>query len=184
MKKLMLLLVPFMMYGCCVLSQVPPQTLYVDQNCQATLPDYTQIVIASDNCGEVTLYQTPEPGTIYGVDNPSFDVIVQGVDRFGLVSELIIPVTLIDTIPPVLEWPEGQVAMNDTGVINLWKNFEAAVKVQGIAKWMADVGGNYSWKPDSLQFANDTVEYNLRFFTNVIEITEDEYQEYLTYTNQ
>ena len=180
MKKLLFLL-PILLCGCsCLLSQIPPQTIYVGENCQGVIPDYRPIVIATDNCEGLTLEQNPLPGTILGVNNPAVDVEIVGTDAFGNVSNtLTVPVILIDTIAPVLSWPIGQVAMEEKAVLDLYRNWEAAVKVHGIAKWIYD----QSWT-QGLPFA-DTLQMmeSLKTFTHSITLTDMEYSEFLTYMN-
>ena len=179
MRKLIFLL-PFLFCSCaCLLSQVPPQTIYVDENCEGVIPDYTLIVIASDNCSPVVLTQEPEPGFVLDVNTPTKDVIITGTDEFNNIATMIIPVVLIDTIPPILEWPEGQVAMGEDGVVQLYENWVAAVKVNGLAKFIYD----QSWT-QGIPFADTAFIMNqLHYFTNIIELTDSEYSEFEEYAN-
>lgn len=159
----------------CVLSQVPPQVVYADSaNCEAALPDYTPIVVASDNCGEVALSQDPLPGTVLSPANPYIDVLITATDEAGNAAFLNISVSLVDTIPPILEWPEGVASMSPDDVVKMYGTWEQAVKGYGIAQWIYDM----SWKPDTLQFANDTVYNNLYFFHHTIGLTVEEYNEW------
>jgi hypothetical protein len=178
MKKFLLAVLPMFLYGCCALSQIPPQVVYVDQNCQAALPDYRLSVVASDNCGDVTLMQFPEPGTILGADTPALDVTIQGVDRFGLITEITVPVTLIDTIPPILEWVQGVAQLSSEDVTQAYRNWEQMVKYHGIAEWIY----NRQWVPDTLILPPE-VEQSLWYFSNTIALDSTEYAEYLTYIN-
>ena len=190
MKKLLFLsLVAFLSSCACVLSQVPPQTLYVNQNCEGILPDYRTKVLVSDNCPSgYVLTQTPVPGTVLTVLNPSATVVITARDAFGNISlPLNIPVTLVDTIKPILSWPIGQANMTDQDAVYLWQNWVAAIKVHGIAKWMYD----RKWT-QGLVFAESYtdscgvvhplhVEDNLKYFTNVIKLTDEEYAQYVNY---
>ena len=176
MKKLLfLLLIP--LFGCtCVLSQIPPQVIYVDENCQGAIPDYTLIVIASDNCGDVVLTQDPLPGTIMDINNPIENVLITATDLQGNYSQLSVVVTLVDTIPPILEWPAGQIAMGSAGAGYLWENLLAKVDAD-IAHFMYDRS-----RTQGMPFADSTqIEENLHWFTFNHRLTDDQLQEYIQY---
>ena len=181
MKKIVYLIgVLILASSCtCVLSQIPPQTVYADVNCEALLPDYTPQVMASDNCGQVVLTQSPEAGTLLTADSPALDVTITATDQFGNEAYLVVPVALIDTIPHILEWFEGVATLDEEDVVNAYMNWEQMIKVHGIAKWIYD----QSWKPDTLEFA-EGVEEQLWYFTHSIALDSTEYQEYLSYKNQ
>lgn len=178
MKKILLIVVAAIFTSCsCLLSQVPPQTLYVDANCEARLPDYTLIVTATDNCGDVVLTQLPAPNTLLDVTNPAMEVTVTGTDVFGNRSQLKISVTLIDTVPPILNWPAGQIAMGEKGAIDLYKNWKEAVKVYGIAHWIHD----QRWT-QGMAFADTArILASLKTFTHAITLTDEEYADYVSF---
>lgn len=180
MKKLFLLMAAALFTGCsCLLSQVPPQVIYVDSNCEGRLPDYTKVVQASDNCGDVVLTQMPAPNTLLDVQNPAMVVTVVGTDRFGNKAQLLINVTLVDTVPPVLNWPVGQIAMGEQGVTNLYRNWVDAVKVYGIAHWIYD----QRWT-QGMAFADTArIMDNLQYFTHIIKLDSTEYRQYESYMN-
>jgi hypothetical protein len=143
------------------------------------LPDYRTKVIVSDNCpAGTTLTQTPVAGTILGVLNPSVNVVITARDAFGNVSKpLNIPVVLVDTIAPILSWPIGQANMSEQEVIYLYQNWVAAVKVSGIARWMYD----RRWT-QGFAFADTArIEESLKYFTNIIKLTDEEYSQYVNY---
>jgi hypothetical protein len=178
MKKLVFLLC-FAFCGCtCMLSQVPPQTIYTDASCQGVLPDYTKIVTAVDNCGTVTLTQAPAAGFVLTVANPVQKVTVTGRDQFGNTSRMTIDVVLVDTVPPVLNWPAGQVAMTDAEMMYLYQNWESAIKVHGIAKWIYD----QRWT-QGIPFADTTrILESLKTFTHAITLTDAEYAQFVAFT--
>lgn len=178
MKKIFIILVAAMLTSCgCLLSQVPPQVIYVDQNCQGRLPDYTKVVTASDNCGTVVLTQTPAANTLLDVATPAMVVTVTGTDRFGNRAQIVINVTLVDTVPPVLSWPAGQIAMGEQGMLNLYKNWEAAVKVHGMAQWVYD----QRWTQGMPLADTARIMESLKYFTNVVKLTDAEYTQYVNY---
>lgn len=87
-----------------------PIDLFVDNNCEALLPDYTGLAVTSDNCsGVLTVIQNPVPGTIV---TPASDVIVflDVVDEFGNSSQCQFTQTVFDDIDPVITCPGDQVA--------------------------------------------------------------------------
>lgn len=180
MKKLLILLAAISFTSCkCVLSQVPPQVIYADADCQAQLPNYLEQVVASDNCELFAVTQTPEPGYVLDAQNQIVNVTIRAEDVFHNSTEMTFSVTLLDTIPPILEWPEGPVSMTDEDVVNLYRNWEAAIKVHGIAKWMY----NQSWT-QGLEFADSTVVDRLRYFNNTIMLSDEEFAEYVSYIEQ
>jgi hypothetical protein len=173
-----------------MLSQIPPQTVYAGAGCTAPLPDYRNKVVASDNCiGTIVITQTPIPGTMLTATNPAVTVVLTAKDAFGNTSKpLNVSVTLIDTIAPILTWPVGQINMTDQDLINVYKNWEAGVKIHGIAKWMYD----RKWQ-NGLVLADTTIidscsiahriypEGNLKYFTNIVKLTDEEYAQYISY---
>jgi len=178
MKKLLGLALSIALVSCTCLSQIPPQVLYVDNNCEAFLPDYTTQVVVTDNCPEgIVINQTPKAGTALTVSNPSVDVEIIAIDAFGNISDkLIISVTLTDTIAPILSWPIGQINMKESDVINLYNNWIAAVKVHGAAKWIYD----QTWT-NGYAFADTAnILEGLKTFTHSITLTDEEYSEYLS----
>ena len=105
MKKLLILLVAVAFTSCkCVLSQIPPQVIYADADCQAQLPNYLEQVVASDNCELFAVTQTPEPGYVLDAQNQIVNVTIRAEDVFHNSTEVTFSVTLLDTIPPILEW--------------------------------------------------------------------------------
>ena len=88
-----------MLYGCMMIAQIPRQYVYVDQNCEAALPDYSDLVVVYDNCGTYTLEQDPAPGTMI-----SGEVIVTftATDAVGNTANATFPVSILDTIPPTI----------------------------------------------------------------------------------
>ena len=103
MKKILFLLLTVLLSSCtCMLAQIPPQYIYINENCQAVLPDYLTRVTASDNCVLAHLIQIPEAGTILTSENVVTDVQIRATDNTGNHTSINFNVILIDTIPPVL----------------------------------------------------------------------------------
>jgi hypothetical protein len=85
------------------LSQLPIQTIYVGESCEAALPDYREAVIARDNCGITSLLQSPLPGTMLDANNPYVSVTIVATDISNNKSSVNIDVVIVDTTPPIME---------------------------------------------------------------------------------
>ena len=76
-----------------------PQDLYLDLNCQFLLPDYSGLIITSDNCTNIpTLNQIPLPGTLVTSNSTVF---FTSTDASNNSSQCSFIVNLIDTINPI-----------------------------------------------------------------------------------
>ena len=122
MKKIAILLGIVAMYSCTcqiAISQVPPQYLLVDENCQAVLPDYTtaEYITVTDNCGVKSTVQTPDPGYVLNAVNQTVTVVIRATDNFGNFSETSFTVTAKDEQPPVIK-PTGKLVADNWNVIN------------------------------------------------------------------
>lgn len=101
MKKMILILFAAIMTSCtCVMSQIPSQSLYVDQSCGAALPDYRLRMTFTDNCQIDTVEQTPTPGS--WLTQRYNTVLIRAIDNFQNHTDVLFSVELIDTIGPAL----------------------------------------------------------------------------------
>ena len=73
------------------------QTLHADANCEATLPDYSAQVTASDNCPGVGLSQSPPAGTTI---NATTTVTFTATDASGNTATCSFEVSIVDVTPP------------------------------------------------------------------------------------
>jgi len=103
MKKVLIVLMAVLTSCGCVIGQVPPQYLYVDETCSAALPDYIPKLKFSDNCAIDTVEQMPAAGTWLTSFNPTITVLIRAKDVFGNKTDMMFNVTLLDTIPPTIE---------------------------------------------------------------------------------
>lgn len=83
-------------------------TLFLDENCQIIVPDFTATVSASDNCtptNELIITQDIPAGTVLsgGIPGTAYTVTVTVYDESGNETSCPILLTLVDSIPPVLE---------------------------------------------------------------------------------
>ncbi len=102
-----------------------PQTVNLSANCNATLPDYRNLLTVSDNCstpGTLIITQSPAAGTTItgtGTMTVSFTV----TDASGNVSTCSITVTKRDVTAPVIVCPQPVVVNNDPNVCGAVVNY-------------------------------------------------------------
>ncbi len=102
-------------------DQTPPsiscpstQTLVLNASCSALLPDYTALAIASDNCGAVTVTQSPAPGTtVSGVGTTV--VTLTATDGSSNTASCSFDVSRVDQTPPSISCPSTQTLVLDAG---------------------------------------------------------------------
>lgn len=182
MKKILLLMSLVIMTSCgCLLSQIPPQTIYVGAGCEAPLPAYQNVVNVSDNCpGGLNFTQIPAAGTLMNVSNPLLNVELFAVDAAGNKSNtLIIPVLLVDTVAPILEWPIGQIAAGERQTGYLWQNTLASVKANGIAPWLHNMG----WTQGLALADTAMIMEQLHWFFFSVRLSDEELDEYEAYVD-
>lgn len=76
-------------------------------SCQAAIPNYAAASTASDNCGNVTVTQSPAAGTLVGTGSTT--VTVKATDSAGNFSTDDVVFTVSDTTAPVLTCPANVV---------------------------------------------------------------------------
>jgi len=119
MQKLFTFLIALSLTSCMCLSQIPTQYAYIDDSCSAPLPDFTGIVVTSDNCDVPIIEQTPNPGTILF---SSTNVEIRAIDGTGNERSISFDVVLIDTIPPTIQLnPEWSYTPKEVG--NMYRTF-------------------------------------------------------------
>ena len=152
MKKLLFLLSIVLLSSCsCLMSQIPPQYLYVDQSCGAAMPDYLTKIRVTDNCEIDTVWQSPTFGT--WLTAPANNAMIRAIDKFGNHTDVLFTVFLLDTIPPVIT-ADTTMLVNAYGHIdNLYNTAERMLARQ---VWFEE-----SQAPDSLitdeDFCNSTL---------------------------
>lgn len=100
MKKLIILLSIVLSSCSCLIGQIPPVSLFVDETCGAAMPDIRPMLEWRDNCGIDTVEQTPTPGT--WLTERYNTVHIRAIDKFGNYTDALGSVELLDTIPPEL----------------------------------------------------------------------------------
>jgi len=167
MKKVLLLFtLGFLLYGCGCLAQIPPQYVYVDENCTGVLPDYLDLVVVSDNCEVVNVTQLPVPGQLL---SSTTMVEIQAIDAAGNTSSVFFNVILLDTIPPSIQLNPAWPGYTDTEVGDMYKTFYGWVQIKGV-----EINEQYAGKPYYVP-EWDTVFYTdtFKIFQNTIPIPEE-----------
>lgn len=151
MKKAIFLLSVIVMTSCtCIMSQIPPLTLYVDETCGAALPDLTPRVTFTDNCGPVTLDQTPSPGS--WLTEKYNTVRIRATDNFNNYTDILVSVELIDTVPPEFVSFDSTLIASEYDKIN--SLYDQAERMMANMDWWT------TW-PDSLYSYEDYANYYL-----------------------
>ena len=154
MKKLILILFAAIMTSCtCVMSQIPSQSLYVDQSCGAALPDYRLRMTFTDNCQIDTVEQTPTPGS--WLTQRYNTVLIRAIDNFQNHTDVLFSVELIDTIGPALvRWDTTLITDAFGKISTLYNVADRMLAYEEM--WFDD---NFDWAaagiPDSLQPTNE-----------------------------
>lgn len=104
-------------FSIAVIDIVPPviscpndSTLFLDANCELSLPDFGSEVTVTDNCDatvNLALSQSPAIGTVLSSANTIHTVTYQATDLTGNVGNCNFQLTLIDTIFPQLVCPSN-----------------------------------------------------------------------------
>jgi gliding motility-associated-like protein len=86
-----------------VITSCPPnQNEFLGASCKYTIPDYTALLVGTDNCGSFTVSQTPAGGTDVSTNTT---VTLFADDGNGNVSSCSFDVLLSDTISPTITCP-------------------------------------------------------------------------------
>lgn len=127
MKKTLITLIAMVLFtSCCFTQIIPTQYAYVDDSCSATLPDFTSIIDATDNCGVADITQLPAPGlTIFNTTVVELVVI----DLAGNDISTSFEVVLLDTIAPTIQLREGW-AYTDKEVGDMYRTFVGWIQLQ------------------------------------------------------
>ncbi len=116
-----------------VTSTHPDQTIYLNEECTAVIPDYTDDVVAMDNCdANLKITQTPAPGTEFSLSSSqpfkktkrkdiARNVVLSIEDDATNVTEITFNYSIADNTPP-----EITSTINDQ-VLNADENCEAVL---------------------------------------------------------
>ncbi|MFZ6053482.1 HYR domain-containing protein, partial [Halocola ammonii] len=112
----------------------------VDANCEFSIPDYTSLATATDNCDAgVTVTQSPAAGNTLSGAGTTQTITLTATDNAGNTTTCTFDITLIDTIDPVITCPGDQTASADanceftmadyTGMVTATDNCDSSVDV-------------------------------------------------------
>ncbi|MDG1333072.1 MAG: HYR domain-containing protein [Crocinitomicaceae bacterium] len=93
-------------------------SVYVDNSCDALLPDYTSFVASADNCStpaNITHSQTPIPGTVINGSNVVTPIIMTATDESGNSATCTFNMTTIDTMVTTITCPPDTNLVVDNG---------------------------------------------------------------------
>jgi gliding motility-associated-like protein len=86
-----------------IITSCPPnQNEYVGVSCKYTIPDYTGLLVGTDNCGSFTVFQTPVGGTDVSTNTT---ITLTADDGNGNLSTCSFDLLLSDTISPTITCP-------------------------------------------------------------------------------
>ena len=129
MKKLLVLFVlGFLLYGCGCMAQIPPQYIYVDSACVGVIPDYSNLIVVTDNCEVAYITQTPAPGTTIAITT---QIQMEAVDMIGNTSSVYFNALLLDTIAPLIQLNPAWTGYTDQEVGDMYKVYYGWVQGKG-----------------------------------------------------
>ncbi len=91
----------------------------VGAGCMFTIPDYTGLATATDNCGTVTLTQNPSPGTIVGT---GITIITLDASDGSNTTSCTFMLTVEDTTPPLVVCQDITVQLDSAGLATITSN--------------------------------------------------------------
>jgi hypothetical protein len=149
MKKLIILLSIIVLSSCsCLIGQIPPVSLFVDESCGAAMPDLRPMLRWQDNCGIDTVEQTPTPGS--WLTEKYNTVHFRAYDNFRNFTDVLGSVELLDTTPPEL------VGVDSTLITQVYKNvtslYNAADRLLALNEmWFDDT---FPWDDVEFQYVD------------------------------
>lgn len=132
----------------CLMSQVPPQYLYVGADCGAALPDYLPMIRVTDNCQVVSVEQTPSRGT--WLTTPTTTVLIRATDNFNNFTDMMFTVTLLDTVPPQITIADSSLITSAFDKMNTMYN--AADRILAFQDMWFD--NNFPWETVEIQYTD------------------------------
>ena len=104
------------------LSDVADFEENLDTNCEFSIPDYTALTTATDNCGIPTVSQTPAVGTIINGHNTVQTITLTADDGNGNTTATNFNITLIDSIAPTAITQNITVQLSNDGFATITAN--------------------------------------------------------------
>ena len=113
-----------------VISCPNDTNIYADASCEATIPDYSGVIVAGDNCtsaGLITITQIPAPGGTLSGLNANQLITITADDGIASTSQCQFTVNLIDTISPSVTCPWTQTLNGDINCLAAVPDYSALI---------------------------------------------------------
>jgi hypothetical protein len=102
-RGLYLISILILVANTCIFAQDPEETIFVNDQCIAILPDYSNSVIAFDNCTDVVVSQIPEPGIVLTPSETPYNIEITAEDAYQNKSTITLNLYVLDTIGPIIQ---------------------------------------------------------------------------------
>lgn len=163
MRKLLLIFAATILSGCCIISQIPTQYVYLDTACVAILPDYKDMVVVTDNCRVETVTQTPSPGSQI---SETATVTIQAADWFGNSTDITFNVLVLDTIAPTIQLDTTWTGYTDQEVMDMYRTFYGWVQ-WNVGKFVEVLPAFDTIAVRRLIFNGDTLSHEVIFNNSI-----------------
>ncbi|NDV17028.1 T9SS type B sorting domain-containing protein [Muricauda sp. TY007] len=91
----------------------------LNASCDFTVPDYTGLTTATDNCGTVTVTQSPIAGTVISGHGTLQTITLTADDGNGNANSTTFNITLVDITEPTITTQDVTIQLNDTGLASI-----------------------------------------------------------------
>ena len=91
----------------------------LDASCNFTVPDYTGLTTATDNCGTVTVTQSPIAGTVISGHGTVQTITLTADDGNGNTDSTTFNVALVDITEPTITVQDVAIQLNETGLASI-----------------------------------------------------------------
>jgi hypothetical protein len=153
MKKIFLLLT-LVILGFNCLAQLPTQYIYVNDSCEAIIPDYLApgYFVISDNCDLGTVTQTPIAGTVVSTTTI---VTIDALDLSGNPASESFDVVLLDSIAPSITVDPNYTGYTDEEIVDMYRTFYTWAQVENERFHQV-----FPWDSLNLPIPNTKIFYN------------------------
>ena len=108
-----------------------PDTLVANADCEITIGDYTGMAVTQDNCTaeqDLTLVQTPPPGTVISGHNTTETITITATDGSGNSASCTFTVTAVDETPPAIACPGDRTINPDANCAALIPDYRGSAR--------------------------------------------------------
>ncbi len=104
------------------LSLVQQRVENLDASCNFTIPDYTGLTTATDNCGTVSIIQIPSVGTVISGHGTEETITLIADDGNGNTNTLTFDIKVVDKTSPTVETQDILVQLDVFGSVTITPN--------------------------------------------------------------